>query len=106
MQGSVGVVKLFINQWMYMHITVIQTKHTKNPNSCFGKADIFPNRRGVKIQAKAVPSAPDHEFPAGFVPGEKAFENRSANLRRGPDLRRIRSLLGRRRRLDKAAEKP
>jgi hypothetical protein len=48
----------------------------------------------------------DHEFPAGFVPGEKAFENRSANLRRGPDLRRSRSSLGRRRRLDKAVKKP
>ena len=48
----------------------------------------------------------DHEFPAGFVSGEKAFENGSANLRRGPDLRWSRSSLGDRRRLDKAANKP
>ena len=48
----------------------------------------------------------DHEFPAGFVSGEKAFENGSANVRRGPDLRWSRSSLGDRRRLDKAANKP
>jgi hypothetical protein len=100
------VVQLFIGQWMYMHITVIQIKHTKNPNSCFGKADIFPNRRVSRFRLRRFRARPDHEFAAGFVPGEKAFENRSANLRRGPDLRRSRSLLGRRRRLDKAVEKP
>ena len=48
----------------------------------------------------------DHKFPAGFVSGEKAFENGSANVRRGPDLRWSRSSLGDRRRLDKAANKP
>ncbi len=48
----------------------------------------------------------DHEFPAGFVSGEKAFENGSTNVRRGPDLRWSRSSLGDRRRLDKAANKP
>jgi len=47
-----------------------------------------------------------HEFPAGFVSGEKAFENGSANVRRGPNLRWSRSSLGDRRRLDKAANKP
>jgi hypothetical protein len=48
----------------------------------------------------------DHEFPAGFVSIEKAFENGSANVRRGPNLRWSRSSLGDRRRLDKAANKP
>jgi hypothetical protein len=48
----------------------------------------------------------DHEFPAGFVSGEKAFENGSANVRGGPDLRWSGSSLGNRRRLDKAANKP
>ena len=48
----------------------------------------------------------DHEFPAGFVSGEKAFENRSANVGRGPDPRWSWSSLGDRRRLDKAANKP
>lgn len=48
----------------------------------------------------------DREFPAGFVSGEKAFENREANARRGPDLHWSRSSLGDRRRLDKAANKP
>jgi hypothetical protein len=48
----------------------------------------------------------DHEFPAGFVSREKAFENGSVNVCRGPDLRRSRSSLGDRRRLDKAANKP
>jgi len=48
----------------------------------------------------------DHEFPAGFVSGEKAFENGSVNMRRGPDLHWSRSSLGNRRRLDKAANKP
>ena len=43
----------------------------------------------------------DHEFPAGFVSGEKAFENGSANVRRGPDLRWSRSSLGDRRLLIK-----
>ena len=46
------------------------------------------------------------EFPAGLVSGVKAFENRSANVSRGPDLRWSRSSLGDRRRLDKAANKP
>jgi len=31
------------------------------------------------------------EFPAGLVSGVKAFENRSANVSRGPDLRWSRS---------------
>ena len=48
----------------------------------------------------------DHEFPAGLVSGEKALENGSANVGRGPDLRWSRSSLGDRRRLDKAANKP
>ena len=48
----------------------------------------------------------DHEFPAGFVSGEKASENGSANVRRGPDLGWSRSSLGDWRRLDKAANKP
>ena len=48
----------------------------------------------------------DHEFPAGFVSDEEAFENGSANVRCGPDLRWSRSSLGDRRRLDKAANKP
>jgi hypothetical protein len=48
----------------------------------------------------------DHDFPAGVVSGAKAFENGSANVRRGPDLRWSRSSLGDRRRLDKAAIKP
>jgi hypothetical protein len=48
----------------------------------------------------------DHDFPAGVVSGAKAFENGSANVRRGPDLRWSRSSLGDRRRLDKAANKP
>jgi len=48
----------------------------------------------------------DHEFPAGYVSGEKAFENGSPNVRRGPDLRWGRSSLGDRRRLDKATNKP
>ena len=43
----------------------------------------------------------DHEFPAGFVSGEKAFENGSAKVRRGADFRWSRSSLGDRRRLDK-----
>ena len=47
-----------------------------------------------------------HEFPAGFVSAEKAFENGSGNVRRGPNLRWSRSSLGDRRRLDKAANKP
>src|ERR1700731_3017885 len=47
-----------------------------------------------------------HMFSRGFVSGEKAFENGSANVRRGPDLRWSRSSLGDRRRLDKAANKP
>ena len=34
-----------------------------------------------------------HEFPAGFVSGEKAFENGSTNVRRGPNLRWSRSSL-------------
>src|SRR5258708_35284355 len=48
----------------------------------------------------------DHKFPAGFVSGEKTFENGNANVRRGPDLRWSRSSLADRRRLDKAASKP
>jgi hypothetical protein len=48
----------------------------------------------------------DHEFPTGFVSGEKSFENGSANVRRGPDLRWSRSALGERRRLNKGANKP
>src|SRR5438477_12374569 len=48
----------------------------------------------------------DHEFPVGFVSGEKALENGNANMRRGPDLCWSRSSLGDRRRLDKAANKP
>ena len=48
----------------------------------------------------------DHELPEGFVSGEKAFEDGSANVGRGPDLRWSRSSLGDRRRLDKAANKP
>jgi len=48
----------------------------------------------------------DHELPAGFVSGEKTFENGSANVSHGPDLRWSRSSLGDRRWLDKAANKP
>ena len=48
----------------------------------------------------------NHEFPAGFVSGEKALENGSANVRRGRDLHWSRSSLGDRRRLDKAANRP
>jgi len=48
----------------------------------------------------------DHDFPAGFVSGEKALENGSANVRRGPDLHWSWSSLGDWRRLDKAANKP
>ncbi len=48
----------------------------------------------------------DDEFPAGFVSGEKALENGSANVRGGPDLRWSWSSLGDRRRLNKAANKP
>ena len=48
----------------------------------------------------------DHEFPAGFVSGEKAFENGSENMRRGPNLRWSQSSPSDLRRLDKATNKP
>jgi hypothetical protein len=65
------------------------------------------DKRIPKANAVEVFGARAHdEFPAGFVSGEKAFENASANVRRGPDLRWSRSSLGDRRRLDKAANKP
>jgi hypothetical protein len=65
------------------------------------------DKRIPKANAVDVFSArADDEFPAGFVSGEKAFENGSANVRCGPDLRWSRSSLGDWRRLDKAANKP
>jgi hypothetical protein len=48
----------------------------------------------------------EYELPIGFVSGEKAFENGSANVRCGSDLRWSRRSFGDRRRLDKAANKP
>ena len=65
------------------------------------------NKRIPKVNAVNVFGArADHEFPAGFVSCEKAFENGSANVRHGPDLRWSRSSLGDRRRLDEVANKP
>jgi len=65
------------------------------------------NKRIPKANAVDVFGArPDHEFPAGLVSGEKAFENGNANVLGGPDLRGSRSSLGDRRRLDKAVNKP
>ena len=46
------------------------------------------------------------KLAAGFVSCEKALENRSADMRSGPDLRRSASALGLRRWLDEAADKP
>jgi len=58
------------------------------------------DKRIPKVNAVDVFGArADHEFPAGFVSGEKAFENGSADVRRGPNLRWSRSSLGDRRRL-------
>jgi len=65
------------------------------------------DKRIPKVNAVDVFGArTDHEFPAGFVSGEKAFENGSANVRRWPDPRWSRSSLGDRGRLDKAANEP
>ena len=72
--------------------------------------DVESNSRDKRIpKANAVDvfvGRADHEFPAGFVSGEKALENGSANVRRGPDLHWSWSSLGDWRRLDKAANKP
>jgi hypothetical protein len=49
---------------------------------------------------------PCYEFAAGFVSGAKAFKNGSVDVRRWSHLRRSRSSLGGRRRLDKTTNKP
>ena len=75
----------------------------KNMTAFMADNDLEPGTDGVSnSREKRIPKAnavdvfgarADHEFPAGFVPGEKAFENGSANVRRQIDFVRDAEML-------------